>query len=75
MVRHRTGQVHLFQPEDIAMNPPHFALQVDDLAATVARIRECGATVFEVEHDQGFGYQAFVFDPSGNLIELNQPDT
>jgi hypothetical protein len=30
--------------------------------------------VEEAEHIPGFGYQAFVTDPSGNVIELNQPD-
>jgi catechol 2,3-dioxygenase-like lactoylglutathione lyase family enzyme len=68
------GQVHLFQPADAAMNPPHFAIQVGDLAATVASIRERGVTVYDIEHTAGFGYQAVVVDPSGNVIELNQPD-
>jgi glyoxylase I family protein len=68
------GQVHLFQPADPAMNPPHFAIEVDDLSATVAAIRAQGHTVYDVEHRQGFGYQAVVVDPSGNVIELNQRD-
>ena len=68
------GQVHLFQPPDPAMNPPHFAIEVDDLAATVNSIRAHGHTVYDIEHSPGFGYQAFVLDPSGNLIELNQQD-
>jgi len=68
------GQVHLFQPQDPATNPPHFAIQVDDLVATVASIRAHGVTVYDVEHRPGFGYQAAILDPSGNLIELNQPD-
>jgi glyoxylase I family protein len=68
------GQIHLFQPADPAMNPPHFAIEVDDLASTVASIRTRGHTVYDVEHRQGFGYQAVVVDPSGNVIELNQTD-
>jgi catechol 2,3-dioxygenase-like lactoylglutathione lyase family enzyme len=68
------GQVHLFQPPDPSRNPPHFAIEVDDLPATVASIREHGYTVYEQEHRQGFGYQASVVDPSGNVIELNQRD-
>ena len=68
------GQVHLFQPPDPAMNPPHFAIEVDDLAAMVSSIRAHGVTVYDVDHTPGFGYQAVVVDPSGNVIELNQPD-
>jgi catechol 2,3-dioxygenase-like lactoylglutathione lyase family enzyme len=67
-------QIHLFQPADPALNPPHFALEVDDLKATVADIRAHGHTVYEQEHRQGFGYQAAVVDPSGNVIELNKKD-
>jgi predicted enzyme related to lactoylglutathione lyase len=47
---------------------------VRDLAAVVAAIRGHGVAVYEGEHMQGLGYQAMVLDPSGNLIELNQPD-
>ena len=68
------GQVHLFQPPNPALNPPHFAIEVEDLASTVESIRKLGHTVYEQEHSQGFGYQAFVIDPSGNVIELNQRD-
>jgi catechol 2,3-dioxygenase-like lactoylglutathione lyase family enzyme len=68
------GQIHLFQPPDPAMNPPHFAIEVDDLASIVASIRDHGHTVYDQEHRPGFGYQAIVVDPSGNVIELNQRD-
>jgi len=67
-------QLHLFKPKDPTQTLPHFGVQVDDLNATLDAIRAGGATVYETEHQQGFGYQAFVLDPSGNLIELNQPD-
>lgn len=67
-------QLHLFAPRDPSVNRPHFGIGIDDLASTVATIRAHGVTVHEVEHVQGFGYQAFVLDPSGNVIELNQPD-
>jgi lactoylglutathione lyase len=72
--QHGDGQVHLFQPPDPLTRPPHFAIEVHDLAATVASIRDRGITVYDIEHRQGFGYQVLVVDPSGNLIELNQPD-
>jgi len=68
------GQVHLFQPADPQRNPPHFAVEVGDLGAAVAAIRERGVTVYDIEHTPGFGYQAAVVDPWGNVIELNQPD-
>jgi catechol 2,3-dioxygenase-like lactoylglutathione lyase family enzyme len=68
------GQLHLFRPGGARVAPPHFAIEVADLAATVTAIRSHGVTVYEGEHVQGFGYQAMVLDPSGNLIELNQPD-
>ena len=73
------AQVHLFQPVEPELGkrpvaPPHFAVEVADLEATVSELRERGVTVYEGEHVQGFGYQAMVLDPSGNLIELNQPD-
>jgi catechol 2,3-dioxygenase-like lactoylglutathione lyase family enzyme len=68
------GQLHLFEPPDPALNPPHFAIEVEDLASTVAAIRDRGYTVYDIEHTPGLGYQAFVIDPSGNPIELNQPD-
>jgi len=68
------GQIHLFQPPDPATNPPHFAIEVDDLASTVASVRSHGHTVYNVEHQQGFGHQAVVVDPSGNVIELNERD-
>jgi catechol 2,3-dioxygenase-like lactoylglutathione lyase family enzyme len=68
------GQVHLFRPGDAPVAPPPFAIEVHDLAATVAAIRSHGVTVYDGEHIHGFGYQAMVLDPSGNLIELNKPD-
>ncbi len=67
-------QLHLFQPEDPTRTLPHFAVRVADLEATVAAIRAQGVPVYPTEHQQGFGHQAFVLDPSGNLIELNQAD-
>lgn len=73
------AQVHLFepvepQPGQRPVAPPHFAVEVADLAATVSELRLRGVTVYDGDHVQGFGYQAMVLDPSGNLIELNQPD-
>ncbi len=50
-----------------------FQLQVDDLAATVARLREAGAR-FRNDIVIGVGVkQILVEDPSGNPVELNEP--
>jgi catechol 2,3-dioxygenase-like lactoylglutathione lyase family enzyme len=50
-----------------------FQLEVDDLDATVARLREGGATFRgDVISGRG-GRQALVQDPAGNLVELFQP--
>jgi glyoxylase I family protein len=68
------AQVHLFKPGEVRVAPPHFAIEVVDLAAAVAAIRSHGITVYEADHQPGFGQQAIVVDPSGNVIELNQPD-
>jgi len=66
-------QIHLIE-DDGPIGTPHFALTVEDLASTIASIREHGVIVYETEHLPGAGYQAFVQDPSGNVIELNQPE-
>ena len=66
-------QIHLIQ-DDGPIGTPHFAITVEDLESTVAAIRARGVAVFEVDHLPGAGYQAFVQDPSGNAIELNQPE-
>ena len=50
-----------------------FAIEVDDLAATVASLRKAGAH-FRSDVIVGVGgNQALVEDPSGNPIELFQP--
>lgn len=50
-----------------------FAIEVDDLDATVARLREAGAR-FRNEIVAGMGgKQILLEDPSGNPVELFQP--
>lgn len=62
-------QLHLIG----AATPPslgqHFAVRVDDLAATVADLRSSGADVTDPS-PVGQGHQAFLNDPSGNTVEL-----
>jgi glyoxylase I family protein len=68
-------QVHLAPTEARGADSfQHFALQVADVDAAIADIRDAGWKVDPVPHMQGAGHQAFLRDPSGNLIELNQPD-
>ncbi len=68
-------QVHLIE----ASEPPvsagqHFALQVDDVDAVHARLVDQGVDASAPHSFPGAGRQSFFSDPSGNLIELNQPD-
>jgi glyoxylase I family protein len=64
-------QVHLIEGTPPGPLGQHFALQVADLDDTIAELR--GRAV-EVSDPQpvGSSRQAFVSDPSGNLIELHQ---
>jgi catechol 2,3-dioxygenase-like lactoylglutathione lyase family enzyme len=69
-------QLHLLEVTDhqvVGFN--HFALRVDDIDAVVARMVEQGVEVGPPSDGfPGAGRQAFLKDPSGNTIELNQPD-
>lgn len=67
-------QVHLMQSESTRSGGDHFAIRVDDLETAVADIRATGYKVNTIDHMVGAGHQAFLHDPSGNFIELNQPD-
>lgn len=64
-------QVHLIE----AAPPPgvgqHFALLVEDLAATVSELRDRGIEVGDPK-PVGTSLQTFVFDPSGNTVELHE---
>jgi hypothetical protein len=51
---------------------PHIAFSVSDLDATVQRARAAGHTVIVSEFAEG---QAFLCDPSGNIIEFNSMST
>src|SRR5215475_3498310 len=65
-------QVHLIEAD---VPPPlgqHFALAVSDLDAVVAELRGQGLDVTG-PMPVGPGRQAFVDDPSGNRVELQQP--
>ena len=65
------GQVHLSAQEDLALHGRrHFALKVDDLDA-----RRCYCGVREAQTPSRRGRRPppeYVFDPSGNKIELDE---
>ena len=66
-------QVHLMERDETPPRSNHFAFRVHDLDEAVAAIRAHGVEVNPVPHLPGAGRQAFLRDPSGNSIELNQP--
>ncbi len=66
-------QLHLLQAPFVE-NGGHYAIRVDDLDAWCAHLDEHGVRYGRSPHFPGAGQQAFLRDPAGNQIELNQPD-
>jgi glyoxylase I family protein len=67
-------QIHLLEVADF--DPPkgqHFALRVADLDAARTHLGLHGVKVSEPSELPGVCIQSFFQDPTGNLIELNQP--
>ncbi len=67
-------QVHLL--EVAGFIPPkgqHFALHVSDLDATRAELLDRGVDVSDPNRIGDVCRQCFFTDPTGNLIELNEP--
>jgi glyoxylase I family protein len=65
-------QIHLIKAEVPPELGQHFALAVTDLDAVVAELRTLGVAVTDPV-PVGPGRQAFVTDPAGNRVELQQP--
>ena len=65
-------QVHLIEAAVAEDRGQHLALWVADLDATVTELRAAGMTIGDPS-PVGTGRQAFLHDPSGNLVELHQP--
>ena len=69
------GEVHLIEVQ--GWKPPkgqHWAFRVDDIDRTVQELRDKGVEVKDPKALPGStARQTFFFDPSGNMIELNQP--
>lgn len=67
-------QVHLMESETPQPGANHFAIRVDDIDAAVSDLQEHGVEVQRMPFIAGAGHQAFLHDPFGNLLELNQPE-
>jgi glyoxylase I family protein len=69
-------QVHLIEVADhAAPDGQHFAIRVADIDEAVVELRSRGVEVGDAyDVPGGGGRQAFFTDPSGNLVELNQPN-
>jgi glyoxylase I family protein len=72
------SQLHIIVEDGYVVpeSQQHFAVQVSDLDTAVASIEAHGVSVrtFGGRTLPGAGYQASLRDPSGNSIELNQPE-
>jgi catechol 2,3-dioxygenase-like lactoylglutathione lyase family enzyme len=67
-------QVHLMESDVQPPGANHFAIQVDDIEDAVTDLQQQGVEVHRVPLIAGAGRQAFLHDPFGNMIELNQPE-
>ena len=67
-------QVHLMESDTKPPTANHFAIRVDDIEAAVADLEADGVEVSRIPLVPGAGYQAFLHDPFGNFLELNQPE-
>ena len=65
-------QVHLIEADVPGNCGQHFAIRVDDLDEAIEELRDRGVEVGDAS-PVGTGRQAFLTDPSGNLIELHEP--
>ena len=69
------NQVHIVVDPDCQIDRrQHFALQVDEFDNVMSALEAHGVKVFRLDPIPGAGRQAFINDPSGNLIEFNQPE-
>ena len=68
-------QIHLLQQAEFQdpLAGQHFAFEVADLDAAIEELRGLGVQVSDAFDIPDVGRQAFLHDPDGNGIELNQP--
>lgn len=73
-LRSGAQEIHLMQVDGhAAPEGQHFAFRVADLDAAREELTGRGVEVSEPRPLPGGARQAFLRDPSGNLIELNEP--
>jgi glyoxylase I family protein len=65
-------QLHLIEAPPPDDRGQHLAVQVEDIDAAIAEVRARGVEVTDAV-PVGSGRQAFLHDPAGNLVELQQP--
>ena len=65
-------QVHLIEADVPDNCGQHFAIRVADLDGAIEELRGRGVEIGDAS-PVGTGRQAFLTDPSGNLIELHEP--
>lgn len=66
--------IHVSRVPRLVPNPNnHFALEVEDLDGLLDRLEARGVAFQRSAHVPAAGRQAFLSDPDGNVIELNQP--
>jgi len=58
--------------EDGPPNEDHFALAVDDLAASCDALRARGLVLLVEPRDYPWGHSAYLRDPDGRLVELSE---
>lgn len=66
-------QLHLLQSDEARPQGDHFALLVHDIDEAAADIEACAVKVYRTDGIPGVCRQAFLHDPFGNFIELNEP--
>ena len=73
-LRSEGQEIHLMQVENHqAPEGQHFAFLVDDIEAVIAELTDRGVKVSKARALPGGARQAFLKDPSGNMLEINQP--
>ena len=66
--------IHISQVPALGPNPNnHFALEVENLEGLLEVLERRGVAFQRSTYVPAAGRQAFLSDPDGNIIELNQP--
>ena len=66
--------IHISQVPALGPNPNnHFALEVENLEGLLNALERRGVVFQRSDYVPAAGRQAFLSDPDGNIIEMNQP--